>query len=253
MHIIYDKNDTKQSNNLLVMPTVKTMFEYINSVLRSDNKKFYFWTKPKTGPYAPDYDNYVYRKGGAVVNPFDLFTNKVQIDSVVTAEELEKIESLGIDSKHYYMININGVYGGPYHYDCGKFYDTQNREKSIDLNSATVITIESFIDKMKGIYIPDNKNSKTSAEYAPKNNKLTIESQSLFSLPDKENADSAPCKTIDNTDTTVDKEERKAIYQEFKNNNGSYRDVANKFNKNISEVFQMILEEEQEQKKMKEE
>ena len=263
MDIVYYNRDVEEYNGPLRIPSQKDLFEYINKSLKSGGKNFYFWTKSKTGPYAPNYDNYTYMKGGSIVTPFDLILNKVEIDSVVTAEELEVIEKLGIDSKHYYMVNIDGVYGGPYHYDCGRFYDAQNRGKNINLDSAKIITIEDFIEKMKGVYIPADKKEKDDEPAAKetvvdipvvgKTDTLAVVNSIINNTEDEEEADNAD--DIDDADNVVNADSDEEIvetadesqgdhdiYNEYLNGN-SYSDIAKKYNKNMSEVFKIILEE----------
>ena len=257
MDIVYYNRDVEEHNGPLRIPSQRDLFEYINKSLKSGRKNFYFWTKSKTGPYAPNYDNYTYMKGGSIVTPFDLILNKVEIDSVVTAEELEVIEKLGVDSKHYYMVNIDGVYGGPYHYDCGRFYDAQNRGKNINLDSAKIITIEDFIEKMKGVYIPVDKKekkdelaSKETVVDKPaidKSNALAAVNSIINSVEDEEEADNADdVANADNNEEIVEtadeSQENHDIYNEYLNGS-NYTEIAKKYNKELSEVFGIILEE----------
>lgn len=254
MDIVYYSRDVEEHNGPLRIPSQRDLFEYINKSLKSGGKNFYFWTKSKTGPYAPNYDNYTYMKGGSIVTPFDLILNKVEIDSVVTAEELEVIEKLGVDSKHYYMVNIDGVYGGPYHYDCGRFYDAQNRGKNINLDSVKIVTIEDFIEKMKGVYVPAGKEEKDDESAAKetavdtqtvdKTDTLAVVNSIINSTKDEEEVDN-----VDNADSneeiveTVDEsQENHDIYNEYLDGS-SYSDIAKKYSKNMSEVFKIILEE----------
>ena len=260
MDIVYYEKDTEEHNGPLVVPTQKSLFEYINKALNSDGKNsmFYFWTKQKTGPYAPNYDNYSYMKGGSIITPFGLFSNKVQIGSVVTAERLEIIENFGIDSKHYYMINIDGVYSGPLHYDCGKFYDAQNHDVDIANKSINkIITVEDFIEKMKGVYIPADKKKKddepateetvVDSPVVDKTDTLAVVNSIINGTEDEDEADNVDdAVNTDNSEEVVEtvdeSQENRDIYNEYLNGS-SYSNIAKKYNKNMSEVFKIILEE----------
>ena len=155
------------------------------------------------------------------------------------------------------MVNIDGVYGGPYHYDCGRFYDAQNRGKNINLDSAKIITIEDFIEKMKGVYVPVDKKekkdelvSKETVVDKPAIDKLNASAavnNTINSVEDeKETDNNDDGVNVDNNEeiieTTDESQENHDIYNEYLNGS-NYTEIAKRHNKELSEVFGIILEE----------